>query len=491
MNDFILTLMMLGAMSSGANMPFWATANRFGLMPEANGGIAYVAASSQYDPSKTIQWRWGASLAAGYDSYNPERDINGVITDGFKNDGTRIMLDQLYAGLRWKMFSLDLGMMHRDQGFLAGTSSQGPAYLGSLSTTAGNILWSGNSRSIPGYSLNLEPWTVHFTGGRVELSGSYGDYRTFDTRFVEGALVHNMRIGLTVHITERLDFLGRLDHYALWSGTHPTNGRRPSTFKDYLRVITGSSGGSSSTVSDQINVLGDQRGEELFGLRWKGDGFSVTFQHDIPYDDGSGMGFQNFPDGVNTLHLGFNDRSGWVSDVLLEYATTMWQSGTRHDWTDSEGKKHISGGGDNYFNNSEYRSGWTFSGRTAGFPLIFPTGTRNHEWNPFDGIVLGVENNRLKACHFGLAGNLFRKSPYKLMLTYSQNYGLYRQPYEGESPWGKEPGTVKETSLSQFSGAFMGEIPFRRLAILYGLYADNGSVLRDSFGATLGLRWSL
>ena len=77
------------------------------------------------------------------------------------------------------------------------------------------------------------------------------------------------------------------------------------------------------------------------------------------------------------------------------------------------------------------------------------------------------------------------------MLTYSQNYGLYRQPYEGESPWGKEPGTVKETSLSQFSGAFMGEIPFRRLAILYGLYADNGSVLRDTFGATLGLRWSL
>ena len=119
MNDFILTLMMLGAMSSGANMPFWATANRFGLIPEANGGIAYVAASSQYDPSKTIQWHWGASLAAGYDSYNPERDINGIITDGFKNDGTRIMLDQLYAGLRWKMFSLDLGMMHRDQGFLA------------------------------------------------------------------------------------------------------------------------------------------------------------------------------------------------------------------------------------------------------------------------------------------------------------------------------------------------------------------------------------
>ena len=481
MHDFILTLMMLGALSSGPAMPFWATANRFGLMPEADGGLAYIGASSQYDASRTLQWRWGASLAAGYDSYKPAVDSKGL---------TRIMLDQLYAGLRWKMFSLDLGMMHRDQGFLAGTSSQGPAYLGSLSTTAGNILWSGNSRSIPGYSLNLEPWTVPFTGGRVELSGSYGDYRTFDTRYVEGALVHNMRIGLTVHITDRLDFLGRLDHYALWSGTHPKNGKRPSTFKNYLRIVTGSSGGSDSTESDQINVLGDQRGAELFGLRWKGDGFSVTFQHDIPYDDGSGMGFQNFPDGVNTLHLGFNDRSGWVSDVLLEYATTMWQSGTRHDWTDSEGRKHIVGGGDNYFNNGEYRSGWTFSGRTAGLPLFFPTGTRDHTWNP-GSVVIGVENNRLKAVHFGLAGSLFRKSPYKLMLTYSQNYGLYHSPYEGESQWGKDPGTVKETFLNQLSAAFLGEYPFRSFAVLYGLYADKGSVLHDTFGATLGLRWSL
>ena len=228
----------------------------------------------------------------------------------------------------------------------------------------------------------------------------------------------------------------------------------------------------------------------MFGLRWRGDGYTVTLQHDIPYDDGSGMGFQNFPDGVNTLHFGLSDKDALVSDVLLEYATTMWQSGTRHDWTDSEGNKHISGGGDNYFNNSEYRSGWTFCGRTAGLPLFFPFGTRLQEWNP-SGLVTGVENNRLKAMHFGLAGKLFKKAPYKLMLTRSRNYGTYNRPYEGESQWGKEPDTVKETSLIQLSAAFMGEVPFGSLAVLYGLYADKGAVLPDTFGATLGLRWSL
>ena len=506
MHDFILTLMLLGAMSSVPVMPFWATANRFGIMPEADGGVAYISASGINDLSNTVQWSWGASLAAGMDTYfAPGKDINGGEPISFEPEA-RIMMDQLYGSLHWKMFSLDLGMKHREQGFLAGNALQGPAFLGSLSTTGGNILWSGNSRSIPGYSLKLEPVPVPFTGGRVEFSASYGDYRTLDNRYVKGALLHNTRFGLTIHITDRFDFLGRLDHYALWSGTHPERGKRPSGLKNYIRVVTGAHGSSDATTSDQINVLGDQRGEELYGLRWKGDNFSITFQHDIPYDDGSGMGFQNFPDGVNTLHFGLKDKTNWVSDVLLEYATTMWQSGTRHDWIDSEGRKHTTGGGDNYFNNSEYRSGWTLYGRTIGYPLFYPQGTRYGGWDPyhdpFDEVpsspVLGIENNRLKAMHLGLAGMLFKKAPYKLMLTYSQNYGIYMLPYKGESQWEKDPGTVKETPLSQFSGAFMGEVPFKRLAVLYGLYADKGEVLTAGtlkptsiFGATLGVRWSL
>ena len=500
MHDFILTLMLLGAMSSGPVMPFWATANRFGIMPEADGAIGLVSAHSQFDPSQTLQWRWGASLAAGMDMYYPPGfDWNGGPNPASSNDPqTRIMMDELYGSLRWKVFSLDLGMKHREQGFLAGSASQGPAYLGSLSTTGGNILWSGNSRSLPGYSLNLEPVAVPFTKGKLEVFGSYGDYRTIDTRYVQGALLHNMRVGFTVHITNRLDFMGQLDHFALWSGTHPINGKRPSGLGNYIRVVTGSSGGSNATVSDQINVLGDQRGAELLALRWKGDGYSVTLQHDIPYDDGSGMGLQNFPDGVNTLHFGLDDKTGWVSDVLLEYATTMWQSGTRHDWTDAEGKKHISGGGDNYFNNSEYRSGWTFFGRTAGIPMFYPSGTRYGDWNPFGGYVFGVENNRLKAVHLGLAGMLFKKAPYKLMLTGNRAFGTYAKPYTGESQWNKDPGTVKETPLKQFSAAFMGEVPFKSLSVLYGLYADKGEVLTAGslkpssiFGATIGLRWSL
>ncbi len=464
-------------MSSSGNMPFWATANRFGVMPEWNGGLVWAGASTEYDGSKTVQWRWGASMAAALET--PPADLQG---SGVRS---RLMVDELFGSLKWKVFSLDLGMKHNEQGFLSCAPS-----LGSLSSTAGHLIWSGNSRSIPGYSLNLEPLKVPYTGGRLVLRGSYGDYRTLDDRFVKGALVHHTKLGIDFRITERLFFYGSLDHYALWGGTHPVNGKRPSGLGNYIRVVTGSSGGSGSTASDQANVLGDQRGAEIFGLRWKGEGLSLAFQHDIPYDDGSGMGFQNFPDGVNTLHLSFADKDAFISDVLFEYATTMWQSGTRHDRPLPDGGRKIVGGGDNYFNNSEYKSGWTYQGRTIGFPLFFPAGTRLGAWDP-RGTVLGVENNRLKAVHLGISGKLFRKAPYKLMLTSSRNHGLYANPYEGESQWGKDPGTVDETSVGQFSGAFMGEVPMGNLSLVYGLYADKGKVLRDAFGATVGLRWSL
>ncbi len=117
-----------------------------------------------------------------------------------------------------------------------------------------------------------------------------------------------------------------------------------------------------------------------------------------------------------------------------------------------------------------------------------------------------MENNRLKAHHVSIAGKLFRKMPYKLMLTYSQNYGTYSAQYTGESQIHKKWGTVKETPLRQVYGAFVGEIPFaafsrfgsattssalRQFTLTYGLYADRGQLLPDAFGASLGLRWDL
>ena len=115
---------------------------------------------------------------------------------------------------------------------------------------------------------------------------------------------------------------------------------------------------------------------------------------------------------------------------------------------------------------------------------------------------ISTENDRYIAHHIGVGGSLFRRHPYKLMLTYSDNHGSYHSgPYLGEDPKGKPWGTVKEKGLKQVSASFTGAIKLNaggrrhisshtELNLLYGLYADKGSLYEDSVGVTIGLKCS-
>ena len=484
MNDFFVSLLLLGALSSSGNLPYWATAGQYGLMPESSGSLAWVRAGTQFDEEKAIQWRWGASLAAA--AYNDALDPG--------SSPLHPMVDELYGSLRWKAFTLDVGSKRREQDFLASDPS-----LGSLSVTGGHICESGNARTMPGALVTLDPVPIPWTGRHLWLFGAFGDYKTLDLRYVQGALIHRTQVGLRGDIGERLSLSFALDHYAMWGGKHPDHAAMPVNLENYLRVILGRPAGASGDMTDQINVIGDQRGGELVKAEYRGDGWRLTAQHDIPYDDGSGMGLQNFPDGVNTLHFGWDDKDRWISDIVFEYHYTRFQSGPVNvEWFGGEDSPYAPGvrkttGIDNYFNNGEYRSGWTHFGRTVGEPLFFPVGTHALAWTP-SAVTLGVENNRLRAHHLGVSGKLWRSHPYRLMLTYSRNYGLYEAPYAGETAWQRPWGSVAETALRQFSAAWTGRFDrlfgVSGLSCVYGLFADGGEVLPRSFGATLGIRYS-
>ena len=468
MNGFFLTLVLLGTLSGGPVLPYWAQTGQYGRMPYASGGMALVQAKTQFDPSRDFQWCWGVGLAA--------------------NTSSSLFADECFLSGRWKALTLDAGLKHREMDYM------GASYvLGSLSVTGGHLIESGNTRAMPGYRLTLDPVDIPFTRGHLALYGSWGDFKTLDNRWVEGTLVHRMELFLLARLGERLELHAGLDHYALWGGD-----AMAFSLDNYFRVATGRHASASGSISDQINVIGDHGGAECFKVKWSEDAWSLTFQHDIPYSDKSGIRFNNFPDGVNTLHFGWVRKDRWVSDILYEFHYTRNQSGPLHEAeVDAEGNvipwhpgMHIAGG-DDYFNNGEYRSGWTYFGRPIGLPLFFPTGTKDGVWNPSE-MVLGVENNRIRAHHLGVSGQLFRRMPYKLLLTYSQNYGTFSKPYAGESAWGKPWGTVKETPLRQFSAAFVGEVPtlfgIEWMHLSYGVYADYGQVLPTQMGATLGLR---
>ena len=488
MNDYVFSMMLLGALSSGGSLPFWAVSNHNGIMPGDDGAVGLVQLYKPFDESRTFQWRAGASLAANYcpsDPLNPE------------SSPFHPMVDELYAGLRWKVLRADFGIRHRDREFLGSDPM-----LGSLSVTGGHIIESNNARSMPGLDLALEPLAVPFTGEHLLISGNWSDYKTTDDRYMDGALVHRLKAYIRYDTHKHFWIQAGLDHYALWGGTPPEGSKlnpMAVNLSNYLRICTGRSAGSEGSKSDQMNCLGDHGGAEQLRMGWRASGFNLVFQWEKPYSDKSGMRFNNIPDGVYTLHFSLNDKDRWISDALLELHYTMWQSGTIHEReVDSEGKQinwHENKtlnifGGDNYFTNGEYKSGWTHYGRGICGPLFF-TGLSSG--------VVQVVNNRYKAVHMGVSGKLFRKAPYRLMLTFSENYGTYSKPYISPSSWKSgwnwwEPNTI-DKGLRQMSLAFTGFVPFsiaRRnaLDIVYGLYADSGELLEKNFGATLGVRYS-
>lgn len=479
MEDFIAYAMLLGAIGTGGNMPFWATSNQFGLMPESSGGLITAYAGQNYHKDKEFQYHWGVSLAGRSD----------------RSRAIEFIPDEVYAGIKWKPLSLDLGIWHRKRDFMGSDP-----ILGSLSTSSGNVIWSGNSRSMPGISLNLDHWGIPGTKHIVEITGAWGEYKTIDDRYVKGSWVHNLQAYLTLNIW-RFSFEAGIDQFAEWTGVHPEKGQLPNGFRNYWRMFFGKAPVDNGNKVEQYGTCGDQRGRGKLYLSYKQDGWKIALQHDIPYDDRGFFWFENWQDGVNTISFSFDDKDKWVTDVAYEFVYTMWQSGPSHDReaTPEEiekygqnypviGDRYIIGGADDYFNNYEYKSGWTAFGRTIGLPLITPKGTKDGSWSR-NGQTLGVENNRIMAHHIGLSGKLFRKVPYKLMLTYSQNYGRWQNNSTGDS------GQPREwyPPYNQFSAGLNTIIPLLKgsLCIIPSIYFDCGNYLKNSFAATVGVRYNI
>ncbi|MCH5173269.1 MAG: hypothetical protein J1D85_03555 [Bacteroidales bacterium] len=477
MNDFVVSIMLLGALSSGGSLPFWAVSNQGGLMPESSGAAGIIRAAKPFAESGDFRWKAGASLA---------------FAAPYSVGDYGIVPDELYAGMRWKSIGADLGMVRREAEYMGSDPS-----LGSLSVTEGHIVESNNARAMPGYRLLLDRWAIPFTGGRLQLSGSWGDYKTLDERYMNGALVHRLSGYLRYDGGKHFYAQLGIDHYAQWGGTGIDGVSMDVNWGNYFRVATGRPASEGGTLSDRMNVIGCHGGAEQLRMGWRESAFAVHFQYEKPYADKSGMRFNNIPDGVYTLDFSLADKDSWVSDALVEFHYTMWQSGTIHDKETDEDGNQLSWfedhtlnvfGGDDYFNNSRYKSGWTHFGRSICAPLFFAA--------PY-GEYPGIVSNRYKALHFGLSGKLFRKAPYRLMLTASENYGTYRRPFISPSTWDTgwnwwEPNTI-DKGLKQFSAALNGYVPFRfgkrvSLDLLYGLYADAGRLLEDNFGLTAGVR---
>lgn len=442
--------------SVGTYLPFWARTGGDGILPVRSSGLMTAGADIGYRHANGLFFEAGTNLAGALALKSP---LNTKPVYG--------MVDRLYVSGGWKMLRMDVGMIPRR------------GELGPLSITGGDFLMSGNARNLPGVNLRAD-WIYFEKGHWVGIRGNLAHYHLWDNRVVKNAMIHNKSIAIKFALGRKVDLMAGFDHYAQWGG----EGQAVS-FRDYVKIFFAQRGDSSDSWSDQNNVFGNHLGREWARLVWRSEPLTLTFQYDKPFEDNSGMIFQNFPDGVWTLQFALNNRKAFVTDITCEFINTTWQSGDRHDRPATEEElsrqdpsdpfygKIVLGGCDNYFGNSPYGSGWTHHGRTMGLPLILPA-MPNAE-----GFVPQISNTRVRGYHLALAGMVSKVVPYRFKATFTENFGTYSKPYPG-APW--------QLSLALEADAIKSAT---RLPVTFsvGLYGDIGKLYPDSAGLTLRISY--
>lgn len=442
-------------------LPFWLYTNNYGRIPNDAYLWGNVGLYSDFQKKNTRKFDY----AFGFEG-----------TGLLGKDDNNIFINQLYGRLRWQNLVVDIGMMNR-----------AIEYDG-LSASNGDMLWSTNARSIPGISLSSNnyikfPWI----GKWLSFKFRYAEYRMIDKRVMgDKTHLHNKMAAIRLTPFAGFSIEGGIEDYAQWGGQNRYTGvKAPTGLKNYLDIIFIKSGGEEANVSDQINKAGNHIGQHFFKMGYDAPKWNTQFYYNHMFEDGSGQDFKNWPDGLYGIYLTRKKEKPFIKSFLYEIYYTKSQSGKYHDRpaTEEEMKKQnpndpfygrvVLGGNDNYFNHGDYQSGWTLFGRTIGSPFFTPRLPGS------DGVTKGIYNSRFMAHHFGLSGNIFWDIQYKLLFSYSVNYGTHSQPFLNEN---KNPTTKSQYS---FGAEFIA--PDLHLPVNIGLNIgyDKGDLLKNNFGIML------
>ncbi len=427
-----------GVLSSGSYAPFWITSNRYGVVPVEDDN-AYLKAGVFHSQHFGKDFRWGAGL-----------DLVAAVPR-YKN----VYIHQIYAEIGYRWLELSIGSKERYQSMMDRWLS------------SGDMIWSANARPIPEINLSVPEYTViPRTKGWLQAKGNFSVGRSFDSGYLEevfadsytyvkNVLWHHKSLFVQLKDTEGgfpLSATIGAQHLVQWGGTstNPNVGEQPHSFKDFLRIVVGSQGGSDATASDQVNALGNHHISYDFSLTYTAPGWIVKGYYQHLCADKSGTEFRNGIDGLWGVQIDL-PKFGWIDKLVFEYVDTRNQSGPFHYITFNHEKHPGRGGGDDdYYNNDDYQTGDSYFNRAIGSPLLI-----SPEYNA-DGRP-GFLNNRIKDWHIGLEGHLSANVCYRMLITVMNTWGTgtrpLLEPKHGVSLMANVTYTHPQLEGWQFSGS--------------------------------------
>lgn len=394
--------------------PLWLRANQQGLIsaqPLNAGLMMRAAAHHKMGKHHIISFRFSPVIYSGQKFFNTNT----------------------YAEYGFGAFRVTAGAKHLNND------------LENDSLASGGFGLSRNARPIPGVQLGIYKYApIPFTAKWVSVRGWLKHGLLWDDRFTKKPMLHEKHLGLKIGPAK---FHGTVNlyHYAIWNGVHPEKGQFPERWEDYWRVFRGKNADHSYwrswRIRNEFNALGSHIGVGNVGLRALigKHSFAASFEK-IAEDKGGVLIPENNKDFKLTLSWK-HERENVNLQALVEIMRTDWQSGPgipdsndRH--TTNYGYEY--GGRDDYYNNGNYKSGWTYHGAILGNPL-FLTDDDAREAMDIDINDYGrfIVNNRLRALHIGFSVRIpKRRVGFKVRSTLSRNYGTYTGLNGGRYEWG-------------------------------------------------------
>ena len=350
----------------------------------------------------------------------------------------KVYLQQCYVNLSWKSFFIE-----------AGTREE-PQVVRDDLLSSGSFVKGTNAKPIPQIHVGTKGfWTVPYTKDWLQINFDFGYgkfldnqfhedrfYQGNNTRYTKGAYYHQKHLYLRSNPDKRFFVTVGIEHAVQFGGTmykyekgELIAKKKPANLKAFWRAIL-PTGDSQYFENESMEdwVYGNHVGVMTYQIGWNiNKHHQVQAYLDNPFEDGSGVRKGNGWDGLWGLQY-TNKTPGrqYVRGAVFEYFQTTNQSGPIH-WDRGDYPEPIRNqitdkvtGVDEYYNHDFY-DGYAYYGMTPGNALI-PSPIYNK-----DG-YLAYHDNRIKAWHLGIHGEITDRLSYLVKGSYREGWGTYLVP---------------------------------------------------------------
>lgn len=446
---------MLNPQGFGKDLPFWMHVNRDGrIYQNSANAVNYIEGSARLFMNSIFEIKSGGSVISRYSS------------------SSSVFFDKAYVDIKAYNFKLTAGR------FID------PLSMKEDELSSGSFMFSRNATSIPKVAFSTDGFVgVPGTNKIVRYNGLFAHGWFEDDRYVKNAYLHEKYFYLSIKHAF-FDAVGGIVHNVQWSGESPSRGQLPTGWQTFWEVITATgSSEESAPGGEQSNAVGNSVAAYDFSLGLYFDHFDMRVYRLFYLEDKVSTRFRSPWDGIWGLTIKPKNNS-IIKNFIWEHINTK-----RMDSYDFEPRGTAS-----YYNNFIYRSGWTYNGRIIGNPMLLTDGTTDRP----------VYNNILIAHHLGLFGSLIKNVNYKVLYTFSRNYGEVHDQIITRLPREECPGTggricaelrpleeLKKLNHS-FILNFSSTLPQnKRWSYGVSLSADLGELYGDRIGLGVNIEYHL